>query len=228
METDEIKNRYAKRDEVIKSDRYSMRHAHIRHMYYERTETIISLLTKYVDKPLENIKILEVGCGKGENLSSFLSWGIPPENISGNDLIEERICFARKRLPMEVKLECGDASKLGNRQYDVVFASTVFTSILDKELRQQLACHMWDMVAEGGAVLYYDFIFSNPKVTYVKSISLNEIKKLFPNGKFYYKRVTLAPPLGKFVLDIIGSTLLYRLLLAIPLLRTHVMCVIKK
>src|SRR6516225_6007788 len=46
--------------------------------------------------PLENRRILDVGCGAGERLAAFVNWGAQPENLVGVDLISDRIRAARQ------------------------------------------------------------------------------------------------------------------------------------
>ena len=228
MEIDEIKERYARREKKIITKPYSMSLPYVRQCKYEKTEVIMTMLGKLFDKPLDELKVLEVGCGTGGNLLNFLTLGLKPENLSGNDLLENRVRVAKKLLPAGVHLKCGDASELGHEKYDVVYASTVFSSILDDSLKKKLAAHMWDMLEDKGTVLFYDFVYNNPNNPDVKGVELKEIRELFPEGDFAYKRVTLAPPLGRFVLNKLGSMFLYRILNSFPFLRTHVVCTIRK
>ena len=51
---------------------------------------------------------------------------------------------------------------------DIVFQSAVLTSILDDEYKKRLANKMWELLKPGGAILYYDFIYNNPKNPDVK------------------------------------------------------------
>jgi hypothetical protein len=72
---------------------------------------------------------------------------------------------ARRRLPGAIRILVGDAAEINLDQgpFDVVYQSTVFTSILDDDFQQKLADRMWALVKPGGGVLWYDFIYSNPR-----------------------------------------------------------------
>ena len=110
--------------------------------------------------------------------------------------------------------------------YDIIFQSTVFTSILDDELKIKIAENMWEWLKPGGFILWYDFIYNNPKNPDVKGIKIDEIRSLFPHGKVEYKKVTLAPPINRFVTQI--DPLFYNVFNILTFIRTHVLCHIEK
>ncbi|MDR1473039.1 MAG: hypothetical protein LBI41_00530 [Lactobacillales bacterium] len=84
---------------------------------------------------------------------------------------------------------------------------------------------MWKLLKPGGAVLWYDFAFDNPKNPDVKGVKLSEIKSLFPDAEISCKKVTLAPPIGRKLTKIHPS--MYGCF-NLPFLRTHLLCWIKK
>ena len=47
--------------------------------------------------------------------------------------------------------------------FDFVFQSTVFTSILDSEVRKEVAGEMLRVLKPGGVILWYDFHVNNPR-----------------------------------------------------------------
>jgi len=110
--------------------------------------------------------------------------------------------------------------------FDVVLQSTVFSSILDDDFQKKLADKIWSLAKPEGGILWYDFIFDNPKNSDVRGVPVRRIRKLFPNAKIKVWRLTLAPPLSRLLTKVHPS--LYTLFNMLPILRTHVLCWIKK
>jgi SAM-dependent methyltransferase len=178
--------------------------------------------------PVADKRLLEVGCGTGTNLLRFIALGFLPENLVGNELLADRAREARHLLPLATAIVVGDAAELDlqDETFDVVFQSTVFTSILDDAFQQRLADRMWALVRPGGGVLWYDYVYNNPGNPDVRGVPVKRIKALFADRKAKVWRMTLAPPVGRTVTRI--SRRLYTFLNTIPLLRTHVLCWIRK
>lgn len=222
-ETERIKKHYEERKEndvVQKSNTYDL---FIHHMKKEREAVYKQVILSNFKHP-ENIKIIEIGAGAGANIPFFNEMGIDYKNIFANELIDERATTLKNIFP-DVPLFIGDASTLTfENNFDIVFQSTVFTSILDADFKERLAHKMWEMTKTNGIVLWYDFKYNNPRNKSVKGINKNEIKKLFPETKkISFYNVTLAPPIGRKFQGI------YRLLnILFPFLRTHVIAVIYK
>jgi ubiquinone/menaquinone biosynthesis C-methylase UbiE len=143
-------------------------------------------------------------------------------------LLEERCAQARAALPAGVRIAGGDATELTfqDESFDLVIQSTVFSSILDESFRKRLAARMWRLARPGGGVLWYDFMYDNPRNPDVRGISYREIKALFPEGTIAGERITLAPPLARLVAPIHPG--LYAVVNALPLLRSHWLCWIRK
>jgi SAM-dependent methyltransferase len=179
-------------------------------------------------EPLGDCRLLEVGCGSGGNLATFIRLGFRPENLVGNDLLEERAVAARLRLPSAVRVFQGDASQLDlpPEQFDIVFQSLVFSSVLENSLQRALAEKMWSWVKPGGGVLWYDFTYDNPSNPDVRGVKRSDIKQLFPEGAPRMFRLTLAPPISRVVTRVHPA--LYCVFNALPLLRTHLLCWIAK
>ncbi|GAB4367472.1 MAG: class I SAM-dependent methyltransferase [Calditrichia bacterium] len=189
----------------------------------ERELIYLQILKKH-HKDLSQIKLMEIGAGTGGNLLFFYRIGIPWKNIWANELLEERAAVIRKDFPA-VHLHVGNALDLPFENFfDVTFQSTVFTSILDTQFKKNLAVKMLDMVNPGGMVLWYDFVYDNPKNKEVKGIPRREIKELFSDaGKIKFYSVTLAPPIGRLVgkwYNVINTLF--------PFLKTHVIAEIHK
>lgn len=227
-ETDFVVERYARRSELALSNIYSMLNPAVWQGVQERQRALINLLFIHANKPLDQIQVLEVGCGSGGNLLELLRMGFNPNNLIGNELLPERVDAARINLPLACRIEAGDASKINceDESIDIVYQSTVFTSLLNNSFQEELANKMWQWVKPGGGILWYDFVYNNPNNPDVRGVSVNRIKELFPKGIYDIRRVTLAPPISRRVCKIHPS--LYNLFNTIPLLRTHVLCWIEK
>jgi ubiquinone/menaquinone biosynthesis C-methylase UbiE len=227
QEENEIKIRYEKRKN-ISSDRYSILNPASILIEQEKERALIKWIKENNIEPLENKKLLEIGCGGGYNLLKFVRLGFKPQNIFANDLISERLQSARELLPSKVHFYEGSAMDLSfkENEFDIVFQSMVFSSILDSNYKIKLAEKMWQWVKPGGGILWYDFIYNNPSNKDVKGVSLAEVKKLFKVKKLYYKKLTLAPPVARIVTKV--HPFLYYFFNSTYLLRTHLLIWIQK
>lgn len=178
--------------------------------------------------PVQEKRALVIGCGEGSNLYELLRLGFLPENLVGNELLEHRARIARSGLPAATEVICGDATQLPSEigVFDIVYQSTVFTSLLDDAFQEALAARMWSLVKPGGGVLWYDFTFDNPRNPDVRGVPLQRVRQLFPGAQIVDWRLTLAPPISRRVTKISPS--LYGVFNLFPFLRTHILCWIKK
>lgn len=194
----------------------------------ERERALIRWLGETRLGPPHSLRLLEVGCGTGGNLQDFIRLGFDPKNLSGNDLLEERVAAARRALPSEVHVIAGDCSslELQDSSFDIVFQSMMCSSILDSALLQKVTERMWDLVRPGGGILWYDFAFNNPANRDVRGLGFRDVQRLFPTPVMASWRLTLAPPLARLVTR--ASPKMYSVFNSVPLLRTHLLCWIKK
>ena len=227
-ETEEIRIRtaYAKRQ---KGDaRYSWFNRAQLFMVQERERQLLSLLEQRGFASLETKKILEIGCGTGAWLREFIKWGARPENIVGVDLLSDRIAEAKKLCPEAVQVHCGSAAALAfpSDTFDLVLQSTVFTSVLDSSMKQQIASEMLRVVKNDGCILWYDYCVNNPWNSDVRGVKKREISQLFPGCRIKLQRITLVPPLVRLLAPY--SWLACYVLGKIPWLCTHYMGLISK
>ncbi len=189
---------------------------------------LLVLLAQHGVTSLNGRRILEIGCGTGNWLREFVKWGAHPRDVVGMDLLGERVSEAKALCAEGVRLFCGNATTLPVRtaSFDLVAQFTVFTSVLDTDLKRQIASEMIRVIKPDGLILWYDFSFNNPKNLAVRGVSRKEIQQLFPGCSVGLRRITLAPPVTRRLAS--RSWLACSLLNAIPFLRTHVLAVIKK
>jgi SAM-dependent methyltransferase len=223
-ESERVRERYARRSAM--TDLYSVHRDEVFWRMQELDRVLLHTLQQAELTQFAELRLLEIGCGTGDNLLRFLRWGFHSHNILGNELLSERAARARERLPASTGVLVGDALDLEvDVTFDIVHQSTVFSSILDDDFQVQLANKMWQLTRPGGAVLSYDFAFSNPSNPDVRKVTVNRLRELFPDGVVSSRRVTLAPPLARRVAR---QRFVYAALAAVPSLRTHRVVLIRK
>lgn len=213
-----VAERYAQR---VDDGRYDPLRPEVMLARQERERALIALLRRHLRRPLRELDVLEVGCGSGDNLLELLRLGADPARLVGSELLPARVAAARARLPAALVVHEGDALALPlpAASFDLVLQVTVFSSLLDDAFQQRLAERMWHWLRPGGALVWYDFAFDNPRNRHVRGVPLARVRALFPHGRLDVRRVTLAPPLGRRAAALHPA--LWRCLNALPWLRTH-------
>jgi ubiquinone/menaquinone biosynthesis C-methylase UbiE len=220
-----IVNAYARR---IKDDLYSLFDAAQLLSIQERERQTLSLLRQHGWADLLDKRILDLGCGSGTWIRDLVRWGAQPENLNGIDLLPGRIADARRLCPAGAHITCRNASELPyeDASFDLIIQSTVFSSILDPVVKQQVAKELMRVLKPGGLVLWYDFFVDNPKNPDVKGVRKKEIRQLLPGLSINAERITLLPPLARRIA--MRSSLLYRCLSGLKILNTHYLAMLRK
>ncbi|NTU79987.1 MAG: class I SAM-dependent methyltransferase [Chloroflexales bacterium] len=170
--------------------------------------------------PLTGRTVLEVGCGSGSILASMRQMGAASADLIGVDLLPDRVALAGKRYP-DMAFLTGNAEALPfpDERFDLVLLFTVFSSILDQAMAANVAAEVRRVLRPGGAVLWYDFRFNNPRNPHVRGVSRQSIQALFPAFELHLQTITLLPPLARRLGA--ATPLLYPPFAGVPLLRTH-------
>ena len=208
-------------------DAYSWLSPSYQFMMQDRERQILSLLTSHGMVPLGDLSVLEVGCGTGAWLRDFVKWGADPARLYGIDLLEERISIARRLCPAETTIRCGSGTEIDypDRSFDIVLQATVFTSILDDDIRRKVAREMLRVVKAGGLILWYDFHVNNPRNKDVRRVDARELRSLFPDCEIDLRKTTLAPPVARAIAP--RSRMLAEFLGSVSALRTHTLAAIR-
>lgn len=226
-ETQRVKERYARRESGADALWQGLEPAVLLPLQ-EKERALARWLKESPFRAADEVRLLDVGCGNGDDLLGLIRLGFRPEHLKGVELLEERAAAARHRLPAAVEVVEGDASTLpfDDASFDVVMQSTVFTSLLDDDFQARLAGEMWRVTRPGGGILWIDFVYDNPRNADVRGVPRSRVEELFPAGKARTWRVGLAPPIARRVTRLHPA--LYGVANALPLLRTHIVCWIEK
>ena len=225
-EADRVRAAYARWRELGLDARYSYWEPANLYLYQQRERAALAMLGRYDLLPLGERRVLDVGCGDGSVLRDLLRYGARPENLEGVDLLQERIEKARELSP-NIRFSEADASALpcADASFDVALGFTLFSSILDGETRRRVANEILRVLRPGGLVLLYDF-WLNPRNRDVRPLGRRQVHVLFAGCALDWRRVTLAPPLTRFLAP--RSWLVCYLLEKLPFLRTHYLVAIRK
>ena len=163
IERERIQTEYARRQRNLPSNLYEWDRLENQFAHNQiRRKAIAALATESLF-PLNGRRVLDVGCGRGRWLLEFAQWGANADDLHGIDLLEDRINEARLKLPAS-HLDWGEATCLPwpDQYFDLVTQFTVFTSILDPNIKKDLAAEMIRVTRPGGAILWYDSVSTIP------------------------------------------------------------------
>lgn len=224
---EQIRAEYRRREREIPADFYALHQPANLFLYQSQLRGMQWALRTAGLIPLAERRILEVGCGRGNWLAMFEAFGARRDNLAGIDLDEQRAAECAQRFP-GANVRGGDASKLSwpDGQFDLVFQSTVFTSILDDAMKRAVAGEMLRVLKPGGVIVWYDFHMNNPRNPHVRGVPRAEIQALFPGCRMQLRRVTLAPPVARRIVPL--SWLAGEVLESLRVLNTHYFGVLRR
>jgi ubiquinone/menaquinone biosynthesis C-methylase UbiE len=207
------------------TDKYSLFNRANLFTWQQRQRRVLDALQRVDLHPIEDKRILEVGCGGGGVLNEYLAYGAEPSRLFGIDLLADRVKRAHRRLA-HLPIAVADGQQLPFRSgvFDLVVQYTAFSSILDAGIKQRVAHEMQRVLHKsGGAILWYDF-WLNPTNKQTQGIRLDEIRQLFIGYTLHAERITLAPPITRRLVRL--SWLLCAALENLRILNSHYLVII--
>ncbi len=177
-------------------------------------------------------RVLDVGCGNGADLVRLFHVGYRPENITAIDILPDRIREAKELYP-SVNFVVGDASNLNfdSNAFHLVVESTMFVTLLDEQVRTQIALEMIRVCKPGGYILCCDWKVDKPGDRNYKALTRKELMKLFcVNERTVISTIVpgaLVPPVGRFLSSHL-SALYFVFAACFPLLVGQVAYVLRK
>lgn len=222
-----LRKEYANHSKLGKrSDYYSYYKLSNLFIYQQRERQLINLLESSNLHDLEEKNVLEIGCGSGGVLLDVIKYGADPNKISGIDLLFDRLRKSQFLLPA-TKFVNSDGQNLpySAKTFDVILQFTAFSSILNFQVKQNMASEMLRVMKNDGAIIWYDFWW-NPTNPQTAGIKPKEIKQLFRDCQYVFRKITLAPPLARRIVPISWPFAL--LIESLKIFNSHYLAVIKK
>lgn len=220
---DRIRAEYERRTREVGAEHWRVR-VFVRQL---RERVLLDELGRAGMLPLSGRRMLDVGCGDGQWLADFETWGARQGDLAGIELGSERAARARERLPGADVRE-GNAAELPweDGRFDVVMQATLLSSLVEPELRRSVAVEMARVTAPGGAVVSYDMRVDNPRNEHLRAVKRAELEELFPGFEVRARPVTLLLPLARRVA--LRSFRAAGALEGARLLNTHLLAVMRR
>ena len=156
--TDVVYNRFNKENEATTSI-YSAYHPIGRYSRKILFKGLNKILADFEanKKPLSEIMLLDVGCGRGGMIEYFISKGFQPANCYGVDLSVTRFSKAKQQFP-EVNFICGDAldQHFTTLQFDLITSFDLYSHFTTTEQILKGLQNANKSLAENGTFLWYD------------------------------------------------------------------------
>jgi ubiquinone/menaquinone biosynthesis C-methylase UbiE len=199
-EIERLRAVYAERDSSGKKALYQWNLRANALVDYRRRDAWIRAFNKTGMTDLGSARILDVGCGTAGWLRNLLEWGARPELLHGVDALTDRILHAKSISHPDMDFQVASAQHMPfpDQCFDLVAASTVFSSVLDPQQRANLGREMLRVARKGGVIMVYDYVISDPRNPNTVGIGANEIKRIFEGASLAHAfRLTLLPPLAR-------------------------------
>lgn len=195
-------------------------------MISDRRKNILDGLSKFGFGNLDDLRIMELGCGSGGVIKEFIQYGASPHRLFGVDLLLDRLEHATGEIKKSNWINAnGQCLPFQDECFDLLLQFTAFSSILDPEIKKDMAVEMMRVLKPGSYILWYDFVW-NPTNQQTRGINLKEIERLFSGCDIFPSRITLAPPLTRILVPRFAG--LANWLSLLKILNSHLLVWIKK
>jgi SAM-dependent methyltransferase len=195
----------------------------------ERERVLSRALRERGIADLEAVRIFEAGSSDGHNLRQFVQWGARPENVAGIDLDADRVNYSKAYSPA-IRVHHGNATDIPelDASYDITVAFSLLSRLPNEETASKVASELFRITRPGGVILLYEPKRANAvkRQQRIHSVDGDDIRRWFPRCPMRMRSLTLSPLLarlsGRF------APWLYGPLVALPPLRTHLLCILRR
>ncbi len=204
---------------------YAHLNAAERYIHESRDAALLALLRRNGVTRLAGLRIVELGCGSGSLLRTLLGHGADSDRLTGIDIDAARVGDAgQSAAAVSVAVASAGALPYRDESFDLAFAFTSLSSILNDNVRRATAAEALRVLRPGGLLVVYDF-WINPFNRATRAISPGDLRQLFGSVPVEIERATLAPPI---VRALGGRAGLCRALERLPWLRSHLLAAVRK
>lgn len=225
-DVERVRRVYSQRERRLPASYYSLMRSGNLYRAQRLERGLIEALVKAGFDELAGASILDVGCGYGDMLRQFQRYGARPEHLVGVDVLSERLDRARDLSPqLRYELIDGVTLPFVDASFDLVMQFTVFSSIVEPQLQSRLAAEMVRVLKPGGCVVWYDMRVTNPRNRDLVPMTRARLEELFAGCRLDVRPYTLIPGIDRRFAPIGWG--LCRVLEAVPLLRSHLLGVIR-
>jgi SAM-dependent methyltransferase len=217
---------YRRRATLHPAGYYSLARPGQLYLTQRREEALLAALARLGAFPLAGKRVLDLGSGSGDGVIRHVLYGSRAIDVTGVEIQHARLLDMRARCPGLQGVEASaEALPFPDACFDLVHQATMMTLILDSAARHRIAAEMRRVLRPSGAILWFDFRYSNPANRDARGIGVGEIRALFPGCSIRARSVGLLPPLARR-LAALGFTWC-RLVETVAPLRTHYLAVIR-
>lgn len=157
------------------------------HWWHKAKRLIVS---EYINKYFKsnNLRILDVGCGTGENIDFFSEKG----QVYGIDNSKDAIAYCRSRGIKKIKLASAYQTGYPNNSFDVIFLLDVLEHVDEKKILEELSRILMVNGKIFITVPAYMFLWSNwDKIHHHKRrYTINNLKKVLKTNRFTINKIS--------------------------------------
>ncbi len=193
----------------------------------DRKWALITTLLREEGLDVESAWVLDLGVGSGQDGARFKALGAKPGRFVGLDFLELRAREAHALNPW-MNTIVGDACSLPlpSGRFDLVYQSTMLSSILRPERRERIFREVERVLVRGGLFLSYDTRYPNPWNLQTCPLRAAGFRRAFPGWPIKVWSTTAIPQLQRALAPF--SLAACRLLEGVPFLRSHLLVLARK